>query len=240
MRALAEASAALVAAILLVGSPAAAGEARTPDAAPCGAERARAVVAAVQQRYEGITDLRADFVQTTESVVLATGIEAGEAGSSVSRGRVRFAKPGRMRWEYREPEESLVVSDGSVLWIYEVGADQATRLPVDEGYLAGAALQFLLGEGDLAATFEIEPLGCEGDSVELDLHPREPASYERLGLTADAGTGLVTETAIVDLFGNRTRIRFENVTLDERPPEGTFRFVPPKGVEVIDLHESSR
>ncbi|HEM46764.1 MAG TPA: outer membrane lipoprotein carrier protein LolA, partial [Alphaproteobacteria bacterium] len=225
MRILAESSAALVAALLLAAPSAAAGDAPPPDAAACGAERVRAVVAAVQQRYEGITDLRADFVQTTESVVLATGIEPGEAGSSVSRGRVRFAKPGRMRWEYREPAESLVVSDGAVLWIYEAGADQATRLPVDEGYLAGAALQFLLGEGDLAATFEIEPAGCQGDSVELDLRPREPASYERLGLTADARTGLVTETAIIDLFGNRTRIRFENVTLDERPPEGAFQFV---------------
>jgi outer membrane lipoprotein carrier protein len=106
---------------------------------------------------------------------------------------------------------------------------------VTSGYLAGAALQFLLGEGDLIATFEIEPLACGDGLVQLELRPREPASYERLGLTANASTGQISDTTITDLFGNRTRIRFENVRVDRSPAADLFQFEPPAGVDVMDL-----
>jgi len=59
---------------------------------------------------------------------------------TLTRGRVVFAKPGRMRWVYESPEPSLVVSDGETLWIYDPAAREAQRLPVTQGYLTGAAL----------------------------------------------------------------------------------------------------
>jgi len=236
MRSIRQPTAVLIGVLALAG----AGRADEPPAseatsAACDVERAEAVARRVQARYDAIADLRADFVQSTESVVMSAG---PGAATEASRGRVLFSKPGRMRWTYVEPKESLVVSDGSVLWLHEKGSGQATRLPVSREYLAGAALQFLLGEGDLLAAFEVSPVSCGAQSVELKLRPREPASYERLGLTADAETGLVTATSIVDVFGNRTRIEFENVTLDVEPPPGSFDFAPPEGVEVIDLRES--
>lgn len=214
----------------------AAGEAPPEEAASaCGPSRALDVARRVQARYEAIHDLAADFEQTSHSVVLA----GGSIGDAVPlRGKVIFAKPGRMRWSYVEPEPSLVLSDGQTLWIYDVGARQASRLPVERGFLAGAALQFLLGDGKLTESFEISAESCSGDTVKLDLMPRQPASYERLGLTADAGSGEIAETTIVDIFGNRTRIRFENMRVDLGPPDDVFRFEPPPGVEVIDLRSS--
>lgn len=219
---------------------AAAEEATAPAPKPafdvCDDARAMAVAQVVQGRYDAIHDLVADFEQTTESVVLGMGALPGEAdGGSVTRGRVMFSKPGRMRWAYREPEESYVISNGAVLWIYDVAARQATRLPVGEEALAGAALQFLLGEGRLVETFRISATQCAEDSIELDLRPVEPSSYERLGLTADPVSGLIAATSIVDLFGNRTQIRFENLTVNQSAPEGSFEFVVPDGVEVVDL-----
>ena len=58
-----------------------------------------------------------------------------------------------MRWNYREPEASAVISDGKTLWVHDIGAAQVTRIRLDEGYLAGAALQFLFGSGRLEETF---------------------------------------------------------------------------------------
>lgn len=207
-----------------------------PESEACDEARARQVAEIVQRRYDAMKGLAADFDQETRSVVLASdGIDLDGGVPESSRGRVTFAKPGRMRWEYREPEESYVISDGQVLWIHDVAAKQATRVLVGEEYLSGAALQFLLGDGVLTDTFVIAPLACRPGVTELELSPRTPASYERLGMTVDVESGLIVESSIVDLFGNRTRIRFENIVVDPSSPEGTFQFVPPPGTEVVDL-----
>jgi outer membrane lipoprotein carrier protein len=209
-------------------------EARTTTTAELACDEALALRAAkaIQAYYDGIRDLAADFEQTSQSVVLG-GASLAEA--ETQRGKVVFAKPGKMRWSYEEPEPSLVVSDGETIWIHDVAEKQASRLAVTSGYLAGAALQFLLGEGDLVATFEITPVACGEDSIVLDLSPREPASYERLGLTARLSTGQISDTTISDLFGNRTRIRFDRVRVDLDPAAELFTFDPPPGVEVTDL-----
>ncbi len=85
-----------------------------------------AAVAALQQRYESARDFRADIVQTTRSVAL--GADSSE--QMTSKGTVVFAKPGKMRWSYEEPEPSLVVSDGETLWIYDLVFREAEKLPV--------------------------------------------------------------------------------------------------------------
>jgi len=229
-----------LAALLLTLPADAAAEETTGPAPPvdqaCDDARARAVAEVVQGRYDAVQHLEADFEQRTRSVVLGMGALPGEADTAVvSRGRVIFSKPGRMRWAYHEPEQSYVVSNGSVLWIYDVANAQATRLPVGEQVLAGAALQFLLGEGRLAETFRIAAGSCTEAGVELSLVPREAASYERLGLVADPVSGLIRETSIVDLFGNRTRIRFEGLVTNRPPADGTFELELPDGVDIIDM-----
>lgn len=201
----------------------------TPPASP--SDCTDAAVAAIQGRYEAVRDLRARFVQTSRSVALG----AGSRASSTSRGEVVFAKPGRMRWAYEEPEPSLVVSDGTVLWLYDPVRREAQRLPVGDGYLSGAGIQFLLGEGDMRRDFRVSALSCAETSVLLELLPRRDASYERLRVEADPRTGELTRTIVFDLFGNETEVAFSDVRANSDPPAGLFRFEPPQGVDVIDL-----
>ena len=197
--------------------------------APSCAER---VAALVQSKYDAIRDLSAEFEQVTQSVMGGPGAETRASG------RVVFAKPGKMRWSYELPQPSEVVSDGKTLWLYDPVAREVQTLSVQQGYLAGAGLQFLLGEGELAAEFDVKALECDpetSDSALLQLLPKQPASYEKLSLRARFATGEVVETTVGDLFGNRTRISFENLKLNQDPPPETFRFEVPPGVEVIDL-----
>jgi outer membrane lipoprotein carrier protein len=191
---------------------------------------ALAAVAAMQKRYESVRDLRARFEQTTRSVSLS-----GPGAVSTARGRVVFAKPGRMRWAYEEPEPSLVVSDGEWLWLYDPAHGEAQRYPVGEGFLSAAAIQFLLGEGDLLRDFRVEALACDGNEAHLELVPRRPASYERMRVRADPARGDLRETEVVDLLGNLTRVRFLDVEVDTGPDPGLFRFEAPEGVEIIDV-----
>jgi outer membrane lipoprotein carrier protein len=185
----------------------------------------------IQSRYEGIRDIHANFVQTNESATFAgQPLMAPEPKS----GHVIFAKPGKMRWSYLLPEPSVVVSDGQILWIYDVDGESITRLEVTAGYLSGAALQFLLGDGQILESFEVEATVCEKDHTSLDLIPKAEATYERLGLVADRVSGDIVATSVLDLLGNLTEIRFSEIEVNRDPKAETFRLEIPEGVEVID------
>ena len=211
-------------ALLLASSAAAGGqETEVPDCV-------RAAVEAIQSRYEAVHDLRAHFEQTTRSVAL------GASGPvTTSRGSVVFAKPGKMRWSYSEPEESLVVSDGRWLWLYDPLNREAQKLPVGDGYLSGAAIQFLLGDGEILRDFRVTAESCDESQARLVLIPRRPTSYERLRVLADRASGDLRETEIVDLLGNVTRVTFEDIETNVNPAPELFRFVAPAGVTVIEL-----
>jgi outer membrane lipoprotein carrier protein len=228
----------LLAGLAALGSPgaASAGERAGADAARACTE---AVARRVQAHYDGIQDLSARFEQTTQSVTLG---DSAPPPTLSARGSVVFAKPGRMRWSYEEPEPSLVVTDGATLWIYDPRAREVQKMKVEGAFLSGAAIQFLLGQGDLLAEFEIESPDClearsrrPPSGVRLELRPRAPASYERLVIVADPSTGEVRETTVHDLFGNVTRVRIEGVRTNQAPAPELFRFEVPEGVRLLEM-----
>jgi outer membrane lipoprotein carrier protein len=191
-----------------------------------------AAIDAIQKRYESVSDLSATFVQTTRSVALSG---SGRTGAVTSRGTVVFAKPGKMRWSYEEPEPSLVVSDGKTLWIYDPAHAEVQRTSVTDGFLSGAAIEFLLGEGDIRRDFRVTALACDDGAVELSLVPRRDASYEKIRLQAGLPGGELRRTTIFDLLGNITEVEFSELRANQNPGEGVFQFEPPDGVSVIDL-----
>ena len=111
-------------------------------------------------------------------------------------------------------------------------------LPVTQAALSGAGVQFLLGEGDLLAEFAVAELACGADEARLELLPRVPAAYEKLRIVVELASGQMRETEVTDLFGNVTRIRFENIRVNTEPGPEVFRFEPPEGVDVIELELS--
>jgi outer membrane lipoprotein carrier protein len=188
------------------------------------------VATRVQHRYDGVRDLRGRFEQRTERAALG-----GKSEALVARGEAIFAKPGKMRWVYESPEPSLVVSDGQTLWIYDEKAREVQRLPLAEGQLSAAGVQFLLGEGDLQKEFAITATGCDAPAVALALVPKRDAQYERIELVVDSRSAAIRETTVVDLFGNRTTVRFEDLRENTSPAAKLFQFEPAAGVRIIDL-----
>ncbi|RIL07750.1 MAG: hypothetical protein DCC71_01955 [Proteobacteria bacterium] len=206
----------------LVGAP----PARAQDGA-CAAELA----ARVQRRYEGVRDLRGRFEQRTERASLG----AAPSGALEARGEALFAKPGKMRWVYEAPEPGLVVSDGETLWIHDERAREVQRLPFGPGQLSAAGVQFLLGEGKLTEEFSVRAKACGEPTVVLELSPKRDAQYERIDLHVDAASAKVRETTVVDLFGNRTNVRFDELRENTGPDPKLFRYEAADGIRVIDV-----
>ncbi len=193
-----------------------------------GEDPAAELLARVQKRYEGIRDVRARFEQ--KSRVAALGRE------DASRGTVVIARPGRMRWEYEAPEPSVLVIDGEAVRLYSPGDRKLQIAPLGGASLSPTALGFLLGDGVLAETFRAEslPPSARGE-VGLKLVPREQAGFESLEMWFDPATLALRESVLLDLFGNRTQVRFAEVAENVGAPAERFALEVPEGTEVIDL-----
>jgi outer membrane lipoprotein carrier protein len=193
-----------------------------PAAQP--SDSARGLVRAIEQHHARTLDIVARFTQTYRSGMLGREL--------VERGVVSIKRPGRMRWEYKEPEAKLFVSDGRTFYFYVPSDRQVVVSAQDVRHSLAARL--LTGQGGLLDEFEAtleEPL--EEGVLRLRLVPRQPqADVERATVDAEPG-GRIRGVLLEDVQGNRTRFRFEDVRENTGLADRLFRFEPPKGTEVI-------
>ena len=191
-------------------------------------DEADAISGKLKQRYAGIRDLRADFVQLAQHASLGREERAS--------GRVVVQRPGRMRWEYREPVARVMVVSEGMLRIFSPEEAQLQLVPLGEGAFSPTAIAFLLGDLDLDRVFAPElPAEERPGRLGLVLRPREPAAFEFLEVWLDPESYQVRESVVRDLFGNRTELRFTKTRENIGVEELVFTLEVPEGTDVIDL-----
>jgi outer membrane lipoprotein carrier protein len=180
--------------------------------------------AATLERYlEGLASFEADF---TQEIADAKGKVTERAS-----GRLYLQKPGRFRWEYREPNEQLIVSDGRNIWLYDKDLEQVTVKTVDESLSSTPAL-LLAGKAGVADSFAVTDAGVRDGVHWLELTPkRNDTDFVRLtlGFARDALRTMELE----DKLAQHTRIEFDAAKRNPRLSAGLFAFQPPPGADVI-------
>lgn len=183
-------------------------------------------IAGVESFYKNVTDFKASFRQEVKRAHLARTLKKS--------GQVYYIRPGKMRWDYTQPERVYYISDGDVLWSYEVANKQAIKMDVRSSELYDS-LKFLFGEGDLRASFEVA-LGPREDGLQaLVLTPRSgQQNYKTLTLWARTSSWEIARTELVDPLDNVSTITFTGASYDRLKPEA-FSFEPPRGAKIQDL-----
>jgi outer membrane lipoprotein carrier protein len=185
---------------------------------------ARALLRKVEAHHARTSDLVARFSQSYRSGML--GREVTE------RGVVSIKRPGRMRWEYKDPEPKLFISDGRTFYFYVPADKQVIVSEQDEQRSLAARL--LSGRGGLSDEFDVSldsPL--EEGVLRLKLVPRrEQPDVERAFVDVEP-SGRIRSILLDDVQGNRTGFRFEGVRENTGLADELFRFEVPKGVEVV-------
>jgi outer membrane lipoprotein carrier protein len=204
--------------VLIATAPLAAGQ---PQQTP------EALAGALQARYAGIRDFRADFVQTYRGGVLRT--------QTREQGTVAVKKPGRMRWMYNSPERKEFVSDGVKMYSYLPADRQVLVSTLPAGEDAPTGILFLAGRGNVATDFTPNLVDSPiAGSVALRLVPRRrELDYEYLVVAFDPSTlqirGLVTR----DRQGGESTLRFDNLKENVGISDKEFAFRIPRGVDVV-------
>jgi outer membrane lipoprotein carrier protein len=219
--------------VLLAAGPLPATPAITPD------ELARRV----EERHRNLRDLTATFVQTYKSGAL--GREVKESGL------LSLKNPGRMLWEYQDPEKKTFVSNGKSFYFY-VPADKQVIVR-EQADLRGIAALLLSGRGDILSQFQVslpqvtgtsgglpQVTGRSGGAQDppkgrdrLRLVPRKKdAEVEEVILDVDASARIVS-IEVLDGQGNRSHFDFARVRENVGLKDQIFEFKVPRGVEVI-------
>ncbi|HET7754437.1 MAG TPA: outer membrane lipoprotein carrier protein LolA, partial [Anaeromyxobacteraceae bacterium] len=166
-------------------------------------------------------DLEARFTQTYTYAAFGR--------RQVSKGTLQVKKPGKLRWDYVEPEKKVVVVNGSRLVQWEPEANQAY---VDEHFDAtamSAAVTFLLGTGKLAAEFDL----ATDDAGRLVLTPKKPDPRVAQVVLTVGPSGEVTATRVVDGSGNVNELTYEKIQRNAGIPDARFALELPKDVHLV-------
>jgi len=198
------------------------------------AEDVKEVVKKVQARYEETRDLQADFKQTTKIEGFKTPIS--------SSGRVYIKKPGRLRWDYREPNVEEIYVKGNEVMMYVPEHKQVLVGKLTQMAASQAPLQLLQGIAKLEEHFDVEttPGGDrrEGGVPLLTLLPKptEPESLRtlaRIVLELQPKTYFIKTVSLHEISGNVSTFHFTNLRANTGLKTALFDFQIPPGVEVV-------
>ncbi|MDH4173265.1 MAG: outer membrane lipoprotein chaperone LolA [Betaproteobacteria bacterium] len=148
-----------------------------------------------------------------------------------SNGTFSFLRPGRFRWRYAQPYEQVIVGDGERVWIHDPDLNQVTVRPMARA-LGSTPAALLAGSTDVERAFEFAEGGTADGLEWLEAKPRgEDSGFERirLGLNAQG----VQAMQLTDHFGQTTELRFSALVRNPPLAPDDFRFVPPKGADVL-------
>ncbi|MGZ3454788.1 MAG: LolA family protein [Polyangiales bacterium] len=194
------------------------------------------IAAKIQKAYLSINTYEADFEQQYSMKAFNQ--------VKTSKGHVVFQKPapsagpkdgGKMRWDYVEPKDNLVVSDGTTLWSYVASEKQARKMLVKDSQMP-TALAFLTGKGDLSKDFNLalaDTQNFKGGYV-LKATPKQATNlYNFVMFYVDGTTFQVVRVLIVDGQDNRNRFDFKSPKVNGQVASSIFTWSPPTGVTVI-------
>ena len=185
------------------------------------------LLSGLQDWLDGSRTLSGRFEQSLVSGAFGEGIR--------ETGLLWIHRPGRMRWDYTDPEAKIAILDGETTLFYEEEARQMTVGTLADG--GGLLAALLAGRQRLEELFRPEqilrPDLSEGRGWFLRLLPREAEeAFEEVTLFLGRQYQLKA-VEVLDASGNRVLYRFSDLKRNEGVPDQVFRFEPPEGTEIL-------
>jgi len=148
-----------------------------------------------------------------------------------SSGTLALKAPRLFRWSYDAPFPQLIVADGDNVWIYDEDLEQVTvrKQSLEE---AQSPLTVLTDLAQLDRDYKVSESGEKEGLVWLTLVPKAEEAPFRQAQLAFGDSGLA-RMVLEDSLGMRNQIAFSGWQVNPELDAGTFRFVPPEGVDVV-------
>lgn len=174
----------------------------------------------LQQLLTSYRTYQANFVQRTMS--------EDSTGHRQSSGTVLLQRPGRFRWETKQPMEQLIIANGQTLWIYDKDLQQVTQQSLNRRTGTDPAALLTGNVAELIKEFSIVELG--GEVFLLKPKDRNEIFQEVRLKFAD---GKLVALQIKNNLGQTSQFFFSNIVINKSFDQRLFQFTPPAGVDVL-------
>jgi outer membrane lipoprotein-sorting protein len=159
------------------------------------------------------------------------GMHAVEGGFSqinpngdATGGKIYIDKPGRIRFEYDAPNPTLVLCDGSSIYVQNRKLNTVDRYP-----LAGTPLQLILKDDiSLKQNRSILGLHREGDSIIVDARSSNNRKQSNVTLVFASAPVELRQWTVIDDQGLSTTVALRNVHPVSDLPDKLFQYVEAK------------
>lgn len=190
------------------------------------------VAHATDEHYNNLKSFKTDF----------TEIYQGPGVARTESGTLWLKKPGRMRWEYKQPHEKLFLTDSHTAFFYVPGERQARKTPLKNLDDIRSPLRYLLGKTKLekeleglAVATDVPPVKT-GDTV-LRGVPKNMKDRVSEVILEISPSFQIDRIVIREVDSTTTDFRFSNTQENVPVEDSLFRFTPPAGVEVIEENQ---
>lgn len=161
-----------------------------------------------------------------------------------TKGRLALRRPGQFKWQVESPTKQWVIIDGGVMWIYDPELQQAMKQPFEGGVQSkdkeGQAMPaspialLLYGSHERLAQFHVSYATIVGQEKNacFALHAKDkqaPVQWMQICFNSQGAP----VNLMVHAVAQSIHWRFENIRLNQSMSEHYFKFVPPKGTDVI-------
>lgn len=187
------------------------------------------VVRQVESHYNSAKTLTVNFTETYSILGHKRPPETG---------KLTLRKVGKMRWDYRQPEGKLFVSDGKTVYLYTARDNRVEKVAMKSTDDMRAPLAFLLGKLDMNKEFRNIQARQASDGLWLAAESKtDRLPYQSIEMKV-VNTGEISELVVHGRDQSMTAYRFTDERLNQPVNDALFHFQIPAGAEVVDAIET--
>ena len=177
----------------------------------------------LSQYLNHFTTFQAHFNQQT--------VDQNHASLQNSEGTVMLMRPGRFRWNTSSPSHQVVVTNGKLLWIYDIDLQQVTKQNLAQSGTDPA--QLLSGHvNTLLQQFNITILKQNSASITFQLTPKKSSQqFKSVVMTFD--NKKLVQLEVINSLDQTSIFKFSNIILNAPLSPNLFNFKAPAGVDVL-------
>ncbi|MCF6280775.1 MAG: outer membrane lipoprotein chaperone LolA [Candidatus Polarisedimenticolaceae bacterium] len=177
----------------------------------------------LQRFLANLTTLQAEF----EQMVITS-----DNDSYTSSGTLYLNRPGKFRWEYRQPIEQLIVADGDRVWLHDMELEQVSHRS-QSAMLEGTPAQIFSEIGPLERHFTLTDSDERDGLIWVVLAPKNSESQFATISVALTAESELKRMEFIDQFGQVTLFMFSDLVRNPILDEKLFIFIPPPLIDIL-------
>jgi outer membrane lipoprotein carrier protein len=184
------------------------------------------ILSAMENRYAG-QSFEAKFTQVSKLAALDI--------TEIANGIAWFSHPGKMRWEYMEPEQHEIITNGKTLWIFRPDENQVMLGDASRFFSAGAGGAFLSDISLIRQNYDITVKEVTKDFATIVLVAKKiTPEISSIEITISQKTAEIEKVITYNAYNDTTIFDFFDIQFKKIDP-GVFEFEMLEGLNVIEM-----